>query len=159
MIKKLIIIIMGFSMSFYSCEKVKVEDSTIQVYKFDSIMDYSEYAPVELASDKAKITSSSSYLNYRWPVKLSLGFYLNGSMGVNSGYISLSKEEYNTLEIIPSRDSLYNLLITKEPYQEYYQRNDDGTFRNENGIYGIDTAKINRLIRTGKLGDYFEKLK
>ena len=64
--------------------------------------------------DKTKITSNSSELNERWPVKLISGYYMNGSMGVNSGYLSLTVEEYNSYDIIPSVDSLFKLLVEKD---------------------------------------------
>lgn len=144
---------------FCSCEKVKNEDTTIQIYKFDSAKDYSNNVPVELSLDKNKITSNPSELNTRWPIKLVSGYYLNGSMGVNSGYLSLTVEEYNSYDIIPGVDSLFKLLVEKDPYLEYYQRNDDGTFSNENGAFGIDTAMINDLIRIDKLENYFDRLK
>ncbi len=144
---------------FCSCEKVKEKDTTIQIYKFESGMDYSNYVPVELTIDKTKITSNPSEVNSRWPVKLVSGYYLNGSMGVNSGYLSLTVEEYNSYDILPGVDSLFKLLVEKDPYLEYYQRNDDGTFRDENGAYGIDTTFINDLIRQEKLEEYFDRLK
>jgi hypothetical protein len=123
------------------------------------VKDYSNNVPVELSVDKTKIISNSSRLNDRWPIKLDSGYYLNGSMGVNSGYLSYTIEEYNTVNPKPGVDSLYKLLIEKDPYLEYYQRNDDGTFRDENGAYGIDTAMINDLIRADKLETYFDRLK
>ncbi len=159
MIRLLVIVLLGVFNLFCSCEKVKDEDTTIQIYKFKTDSDYSNNTPVELSVDKSKITSNSSEINDRWPIKLDSGYYLNGSMGVYSGYLSLSIEEYNSYDIKPGVDSLYNLLIEKDPYLEYYQRNDDGTFRNESGVYGIDTAMINDLIRTDKLENYFERLK
>lgn len=158
--KRLInIILVGVFSLFCSCEKVKNQDTTIQIYKFDTESDYSKNVPVELSMDKNKITSNPSKINTRWPVKLASGYYLNGSMGVNSGYLSLTIEEYNSYDIIPGIDSLFKLLVEKDPYLEYYQRTDDGTFRDENGAYGVDTAFINDLIRTGKLENYFDRLK
>jgi len=157
--KFIVIVLLGSSTLFYSCEKAKDEDTTIQIYKFKVGQDYSNNVPVELSVDKTKITSNSSELNERWPVKLISGYYLNGSMGVNTGYLSLSIEEYNSNDIVPSVDSLNKLLIETDPYLEYYERIDDGTFSYENGAFGIDTAMINDLIRTDKLEDYFDKLK
>lgn len=158
MTRLIIISILSVFTLFCSCQKVKVSDTLIQIYKFKSI-DYSNNAPVELSMDKTKITSHSSELNIRWPIKLDSGYYLNGSMDVNSGYLSYTIEEYNSLEPLPGVDVLYSKLIESDPYLEYYQRNDDGTFSNENGANGIDTVMINGLIRTGKLENYFERLK
>lgn len=159
MTRLIIIVILIFFNLFCSCEKVKDEDATIQIYKFDSARDYSNNVPVELSLDKNKITSSPSELNTRWPIKLVSEYYMNGSMGVNSGYLSLTVEEYNSYDIIPGVDSLFELLVEKDPYLEYYERNDNGTFSSVNGAFGIDTAMINDLIRTDKLENFFDKLK
>jgi len=153
-----ILLICIFSL-FCSCKKDHTRDTTIQIYKFQTGKDYSNYVSVELSEDGSKITSQPSRLNERWPVQLDSGYYLNGSMGVNSGYISVTIEDYNLYDSISGVDSLYKLLIDKDPYLEYYSRDDDGTFRNENGIYGIDTVLINSLIRSNKLERYFKRLK
>lgn len=142
-----------------SCRKVNNMDTTIQIYKFKTGNDYSNYVPVELSGDRTKITSSPGHLNERWPVNLDSGYYLNGSMGVNSGYLSMTIEEHNAYSIKPGIDSLYELLVERDPYLEYYEHNDDGTFRDENGAYGIDTALINSLIRSNRLESYFKRLK
>ncbi len=155
----IIISILAVFNIFCSCEKVKDRDTTIQIYKFMNEKDYSNNVPVELSTDKTKITSSPGGLNYRWPVILDSGYYLNGSMGVNSGYLSLTIEEYNSYDIKPGVDSLYILIVERDPYLEYYERDDDGTFMNGSGASGIDTAFINDLIRTDKLEKYFERLK
>lgn len=157
MTRLMIILTLSVFNLFYSCEKVKDEDTVIQIYKFKTI-DYSNNVPVELSDDKNKITSAPGNIT-RMPIKLTDNYYLNGSMGVNTGYLSLTIEEHNAFEIKPGVDSLYNLLIEKDPYIEYYYRHDVGTFRNENGVYAIDTAMINVLIRTDKLENYFDRLK
>lgn len=54
MIRFIIIILIGISNLFTSCEKAKVEDTTIQIYKFDIAKDYSNNVPVELSLDKTK---------------------------------------------------------------------------------------------------------
>ena len=142
----------------YSCEKFQSEDATIYVYKTKN--DYSNNVSVELSEDKTRITSASGSINTRWPVKLVQGYCLNGSMGKNSGYISLTIEEYNNYEIIPCDDTLFKLLIDKDPFIEFYYRNDDDSkFYDKNGAYGIDTAFINDLIIKDELDIYFERLK
>ena len=81
-------------------------------------------------------------------------------MGPNTAYLNLSREEYNKLEIKPSPDSLFKLIIEKDPFTEFYQRMDEnGIFRNENGYYGIDTTLINNLIKKGELTKYFDRIK
>ncbi len=144
----------------FSCEKVKTKDSTIYVYTFKDTNDYSNHVPVELSKDKSKITSAPGSLPSKWPVELISGYYLNGSLGPNTGYISMTIDEYNSYEIKPSVDTLSKLIIEKDPYSQFYRRNDDNNkFYNENGAYGIDTALINDLIRKNSLEKYFERVK
>jgi hypothetical protein len=157
MTRLIIILVLSVSNLFCSCEKVKDEDTLIQIYKFKTI-DYSNNVPVELSDDKNKITSAPGNIS-RMPVKLADDYYLGGSLGVNTGYLSFTIEEHNAFEIKPGVDSLYNLIIERNPYLEYYYRHDDGTFKNENGIYGIDTAMINTLIRADKIETQFKRLK
>jgi len=156
---KNILILCVVIITYSSCERGYDRDTTIQIYKFKPGKDYSTNVPVELSQDNEQITSAPGTVNTRWPTELTDNYYLNGSMGVNSGYLSLTIAEYNSLDIIPGVDSLYNLLIEKSPYIEFYQRHDDGTFNDENGAYGIDTTLINKLIRTNRLETYFERLK
>jgi hypothetical protein len=156
---KNILILCVVIITYSSCERGYDRDTTIQIYKFKPGKDYSTNVPVELSQDNEQITSAPGTVNTRWPTELTDNYYLNGSMGVNSGYLSLTTEEYNSLDSKPGVDSLYNLLIEKEPYLEYYQRNDDGTFYNESEANGVDTALINKLIRTNRLETCFERLK
>lgn len=157
MTRLIIIIILGALNLFYSCGKAKDLDNLIQIYKFKSI-DYSNNVPIELSEDKNKITSAPGTIS-RMPIRLEGNYYLNGSLGVNSGYLSLTIEEHNSYDIKPGIDSLYKLIIEKDPYLEYYNRHDDNTFRDENGPYGYDTTFINQLIREDKLEKYFNRLK
>lgn len=141
----------------YSC-KVNTKDTTIWIYKM--VNDYSQNVPVELSSDKTIIVSHSLNISTQWPVSLSNGYYLNGSMGPNTGYLSFSIKEYNNLETLPSKDSLYKLLVDKDPFIEFYQLNDDrGIFMNENGYLGFDTVLLNSIINNRRLELYFDRLK
>jgi hypothetical protein len=149
--------VIAFLVIACSCNKIKDRDSTIWVYKTKN--DYSKNVPVELSIDKSKITSIPGLIE-RWPVMLIEGFSLNGSLGPNTAYLSLIIDEYNKLDIKPSVDTLFKLIIDNDPYIEFYQRNDDnGMFRDENGAYGIDTIFINELIKRNELEKYFVKLK
>ena len=152
------IMFLGFFILLYSCEIGMDDDTMIHVYKFKASKDYSEYVPVELSADKKKITAAPGGIS-SMPIKLIDGYYSRGALGVNTGYLSITIEEHNAYEIKPGLDSLYKLLIEKDPFLEYYHRDDDGTFWDEHGAYGIDTALINDLIRTDKLEDFFERLR
>lgn len=151
------ILIFLFLTLTYSC-KESTKDTTIWIYKM--VNDYSQKVPVELSADKTQIVSHSLKIGTQWPVSLSGGYFLNGSMGPNTGYLSLSIEEYNRFETLPDKDSLYKLLIDKDPFIEFYRLNDDrGIFMNGNGYLGFDTVLLNSIIRNGKLELYFDRLK
>lgn len=151
------ILIFLFLTLTYSC-KVSTKDTTIWIYQM--VNNYSQKVPVELSSDKTRIVSHSLNISSQWPISLSNGYYLNGSMGLNTGYLSLSIEEYNKLETLPNKDSLYKLLLDKDPFIEFYQLIDDrGIFMNGNGYLGFDTVLLNSIIKNGKLDLYFDRLK
>ncbi len=165
-IKLLVFLIMSiFVISFFSCREIyDTQDYTIQVYKFKTGSDYSNNVPVELSKDKKRITSSPGAKLKRWPIKLANNYYLNGSMGVNSGYISLTIDEFNEsyekYGFGTSLDTEYKLLVEKDPYIEFFTTKNRIFYdENESGAYGIDTAMINNLIRTDKLDNFFDKLK
>lgn len=151
-----------FSSLLFSCEKGSDVDKTIYVYKAKA--DYSKNVCVELSSDKTKITSNTcpgEGYNDCWFIKLEGGYLLNGTAGVNSGFLSITHEEYvQNYTGSPGADSLYKLLLDKDPFIEFYQFNDKhNVFYNENGHCGIDTAYLNYLILEDDLEKYFIRLK
>ncbi len=160
---KCILVLSIFAILFVACiERYDSRDYTIQVYKFKVGSDYSNNVPVELSTDNKKITSSPGGALKKWPIKLANGYYLNGSMGVNSGYLSLTIDEFNEsyekYGFGTSLDMEYKLLVEKDPYLEFFI-SENQIFFNGNGVYGIDTAIINNLIRTDNIGNFFDRLK
>lgn len=153
------LLIITFLILAFSCKEKVGSDTTIWIYQMKN--DYSNNVPVELSPDKSKITGApGGDINTRFPVSLIDGYFLGGSFGPNSGYLSLTIEEYNTYTVKPGVDSLYKMLIEKDPFVSFYQRHDDnGTFHSENGYNGYDTSFLNELIRNDELEKYFEKLK
>ncbi len=157
---KLFIILFVFISLASTCNKGSLKNETIWVYQ--TKQDYSDKVAVELTQDKSEITAfpGPNDVSTKWPVKLINGYFLNGSFGPNSGYLSLTKEKYHEYLTALPLDSLYKLLIDKDPFISFYSRDDhENRFYDENGAYGIDTAFINELIRKDKLEDYFIKLK
>lgn len=146
-----------------NCEKIFQNDrDIIWVYKTKS--DYTDKVSVQLSEDKSEIKSlpapSDVDTTGSRPLHLIEGYYLNGSKGSNTGYLSLTKKEYSKYEVALSRDSMYNMLIDKDPFIRFYSRDNDKGFQNENvSPYGIDTAKINDLIRRGALSNHFTRMK
>jgi hypothetical protein len=157
---KLFIVLFIFLNLASTCNKSSVKNETIWVYQ--TKQDYFDKVAVELSEDKSEITAfpGPNDVNNKWPVRLTNGYFLNGSFGLNSGYLSLTKEEYGEYLTALPPDTLYKLLIDKDPFISFYSRDDhDNRFWDENGAYGIDTAFINELIRKDKLENYFIKLK
>lgn len=142
----------------FSCNEKYSSNTSIYVYKTKN--NYSNNVPVELSEDKTKITSAPGFINTRWPVLLFDEYCLNGSMGSNTGYLSITITEFNNNYTNIGVDSLYKLLIDVDPFVSFYYRDDDnGAFHDDNGAFGIDTVFINELIRNNELEKYFEKLK
>lgn len=142
-----------------NCEKTFEGDfDSIYVYKVKN--DYSDKVPVELSEDKSKITAYPGPNEVDKPIALAVGYYLMGSFGSNSGYLSLTISEYNQYEVPPGPDSLYNMLIDKDPFVSFFYRDNDEGFQDESvPPYGIDTAKINDLIRKEALSNHFTRIK
>jgi len=134
-----------------ACDSGNVEDLTIHVYK--TKQDYSSLVPVQLSPDGKLITSAPGKCA---PLrKLAQGYFLGNTMGINTAYLSLSIEEYNSYDPILGVDSLYKYIMEKDPFLEYYI-SEDNELRNEDGI---DTAFINYLIMENNLAMYFTQLK
>lgn len=131
------------------------EDDTIWVYKTKA--DYSENVTVELSKDKTRITSfyGPSDVSLKWPKKLADGYFLNGTLGVNSAILSVTKKEYMKEEFPFSIDSMFSLIIDIEPFLEFYQY-EGNEFNTKNGI---DTVRLNVLVKNNRLSDYFTRLK
>ena len=143
-----------------SCEFGAENDISLWIFRTKS--DYSDKVSVELSPDKTRITSfygpqSSSYT----PIRLINGYLIGGVIGgINAGFLSITMEEYHTkYEVAPDPDTLYKLLIDKDPFTDFYTYN---YTKRKNIFYtdnGLDTAQLNKLIRDGELEKYFAKLK
>lgn len=88
---------------------------------------------------------------------------MNGTHGLNTAYLSITYEQFNSMEpsnYTPSTDSLFKLIIDADPFEVFYVTKDrKGEFRNRRKSNHIDTVKINRLIREDNLDKYFDRLK
>jgi len=130
----------------------------LYLYKFK--VDYSQNVPVELSTEKSRITSAPGFID-ELPLKLIDDYYLGGTFGLYTGYLSITIEEYNNNEVPLSIDSISKLLIENDPFIEFYQFEDKNyIFKDENNLeYGIDTSFLNTLIKEGNLEKYFTRLK
>ena len=145
--------------TFFSCFKSSFgENNDIQVYKTKK--DYSKNISANLSDDGTRITGHPTSQGHP-PLKLANGYWLNGMLGSEAAILDITYEEYHNADPPIGVDSLNKLIIDKDPFISFYLRDDynqkfwiDGEDAN-----GVDTAKINDLIREGKLEKYFEKLK
>jgi hypothetical protein len=136
-----------------NCDRAMEQDYTIQLYKPKS--DYSSYVPIELSADKKVITSLTG-AKEPCSMQLDKGYFINGTMGVNTAYLSLTFEEYSPQMGI---DSFYKYVMEVDPFIEYYTSEDISLRNFEEESNGIDTALINGLIREDRITDYFVRLK
>ncbi len=138
------------------CERGAVRDKEIHLYKTNN--NYSDKIAVELSKDKSRILNIfSPKPQDKWPMSLAENYWLNGTWGANETvYLSLTNTEYNKNPSAFTKDSLFKLIIDKEPFLEYYWRNDNGMFYT---INGVDTVKLNSIIRNKEIEKYFTRVK
>jgi|WetSurMetagenome_2_1015567.scaffolds.fasta_scaffold49041_1 hypothetical protein len=143
-------------LALFSCER---GGDYIDLYVYKTKADYSSKVSVKLSVDKSRITAAPGPQDVdttkNWPMILADGYFLNGIFGsYNTGFLTIEKKDYYSWPKFPGSDSLYKLILDKEPFTMFYYFSDkSGILRNENG--SIDTAKINQLITDGDLEEYF----
>ncbi len=138
------------------CEKGAVKDREMHIYRTNN--NYSNKIVVELSDDKSTILNVVlPETQDKWPMSLIENYWLNGTYGMNeTAYLSLTKTKYNENPLAYTKDSLLKLIIDKDPFIEYYLRNDNGLFYNGNGV---DTFKLNNIIRNDEIEKYFIRIK
>jgi len=115
-----------------------------------------------LESSKFLITNSDTL--YRGRVRLINGYVL--AIEADERYdvfLNLTFKQHMALEKkypegIP-HDTLRNYIIDKEPYEEYYRDMSDPREFSFNRIEDIDTTVINRIIKEGKIEEFFKRIK
>jgi len=139
---------------FVSCDRGMEQDFTTQLYKLKS--NYLPYVQIELSPDKKVITSVSGAKESS-SLKLIQGYHLNGTMGVNTAFLSLTYEEYSPKLL--GVDSLYKYIMEADPFIEYYTSENLSLWNFEEESGGMDTILINNLIRENRITDFFVQLK
>lgn len=131
-----------------------------QIYKLKG--DYINKVCVGLTEDKSRIRAYPDMKDNcgdpdNYPLKVDSGYYLDDccNYGVTSAYLSLSKEDYK--EYIP-RDSMYKMIIDKDPYEEYYVDENRILIKSGTECCVLDTALLNEIIKNKKLEEYFKRL-
>lgn len=112
---------------------------------------YNNLVPVILNDDKTKIVSypHPNDLTYSgkpaYPYELNKGYLLdNRGININVAFLSLNYSDYMNLEKTPSPDSLYELIIDKDPIVEMYNCGN----RHK---YDDVVSSINEIIDKGEL--------
>lgn len=162
-IRKIYIFLFILSFFMYlSCPRyIDSQGNELCIFKTKS--DYSDNVPVGLSMDKTRITCfpGPGDIYDRYPIKLTNNYLIGCTPGgINTGFLSITKTEYKeNYDVAPSPDSLYSLLLDKDPFVDfYYHPRGHSVFYDENNG-GLDTARINTIILNGELELYFERFK
>ena len=125
------------------CKREMLARPPVIIYKTSK--DYFNNIPVGLSEDKTVIISYPDIqdIYYQgepaYPTRLAGGYLLdNRGIGLNSAFIKYTYQEYSRLNATPSAETLYNLIIDKNPFTEIYLLN-----------CKKDTSEINKLIFSG----------
>jgi len=153
----LMVLIISAGISSGKKEKQSAAEPHVIVYKTKK--NYDNNIPVMLSDDKSKIVSypdPSDVVNdngYTTPTKLRHGYLLdNRGVGLNTAFLKITYKEYAKLQKPPSLDSMYKIIIDKDPIAELY----DCGSRYEM----TDPAKeVNEMIKNDELKKNAKELK
>ncbi len=113
--------------------------------------DYNNLVPVILSDDKSAITSYPHPKDLFYKGKLALpsqladGYLLdNRGISQNVAFLNITYGEYSKFKNIPSPDSLYTLILDKEPLLELYNCGNRHQYKNE-------VEQLNGIINDGQL--------
>lgn len=122
------------------------------IYKVSD--EYVNLVPVILNEEKTKIVSYAapgdmynSEGELRFPTPLSKGYYLDQiGVGLNTAYTSLTIDEYAEMETPPKLDSLYQLIISKDPFKRMYNLGNRKQY--------LDEEVVKEIVSSGKYKSY-----
>ena len=117
--------------------------------------DYSALVPITLNAEKTKIVAypgPKDLFNQegelRFPLALDEGFYLDEiGIGINSAFISLTINQYAHLMQLPSADSLFKLIVDKDPFKKMYDLGNRKHYIGKND-------SIREIVKRGKYKKY-----
>lgn len=145
----------------------------IAVYKTNG--DYFDLATVGIKGDeivwRSSLTQELSKFNftnqdtiYKFRVKLINGYILSCEANLDTDvFLDLSFKQHMKLEVAGGRKTLPNDTIMKHildrtPYIEFYRDNSNPR-KFSQFVENADTTFINKIIREGKLEQYFDLIK
>jgi len=157
----IISIFLGLALIVSSCKSTSDIDYSKVDYKgaptviYQMKADYSNLVPVGLNTEKTKIISYPAPKDLfnmkgelRFPLPLEKGFYLDEiGVGVNSAFISITIEEYaHMLQTLPS-DSLFKLIVDKDPFKKMYNLGNRKQYIDNNDL-------VKEIVKSGKFKKY-----
>jgi len=179
-INLLLILSATLNIILVSCDKDPccADLPTTDVLKFKDGKDYSNNVFVLLSEDKKGVNVYPDYMTEIKPLDNYKGYYLKlPNYGVLTGYLSLTIEEYKNVPDTFNKVAIENLIIDKDPYEEYYydednylvfgegednywlKKNDECSECYDTIWHVYDTSKFHRLVDNGELGRYLKRVK
>lgn len=126
------------------------------VYKTKA--DYFKNVPVILNDEKNMVLTYPAKEDlkrgdeYQYPVKLKDGWLLDKrGININVAFLNISYEEYYKLEELPTPDSLFEMIIDKNPLTEMCDCGSKTAFSNE-------IKQLNFVISKGKIKEKCKNL-
>jgi len=118
-------------------------DASGPVIVYKTKGDYHDKVSVQLSKDKNSITCypGKDDATRQKPIELENGYLLKRMCG--DTFLSISIDDYSNSTQIFSNADLLSLVLDSDPYTEKYECCE---------CTGLDTAKINNLIRENQLG-------
>jgi len=122
------------------------------IYKVSD--EFVNLVPVVLNDEKTKVVAYPAPKDMynpkgelRFPTPLGKGYYLDQiGVGLNSAYISLTIEDYAQMETTPTLDSLYQIIIDKDPFKRMYNLGNRKQY--------LDEEVVKELVSSGKYKAY-----
>ena len=153
----LILIILGFigckSTSEIDYSKIDYQGAPTIIYQMKA--DYSVLVPITLNAEKTEIVAypgPKDLFNQegelRFPLPLENGFYLDEiGIGINSAFISLTIDQYAHMMQLPSTDSLFKLILDKDPFKKMYDLGNRKHYIGKND-------SVQEIVRSGIYKNY-----
>jgi hypothetical protein len=165
--KTIVFLLFGAMISLGACVKIEigVQDPTAGFLVFKLRGDYAENVFIELEDGKPVVydympfDTTGMWKDY--PKKLVNGYWLHQDVynPYTTVVTSIKRSEY-CRDTIPV-DSLLKYIIDFHPFAEFYKCRVEYYFYDDYFItsdYTDDTAKLNRVIKEGKLRKYFKEI-
>lgn len=163
-ISSFLILIISFLFIYSACGESGYYEPALRIYKLKG--DYIDKVCVGLTDDKTSIrvypaADSNCGDPTEEPYKVKDNYYLDGccNYGVNSAYLTITKEEYQDIWQSLTKDSMMNLILDADPYEEYYIDEDRLLLKSCTDCFILDTVLLNEIISKQELEKYFLRVK